>query len=132
MNLFDYINRMKFLTIPFLIFSTICWGQGIFTSPLTQHRPSLSTTEFEEVNRKISFDSDTITIVTETVEGKEIETFYIQEKRMLDETLTYFCLTRDKRKVTIAVPYQEEIEIIDLYKKNSETGEDMHIRFHIN
>ncbi|SDL72133.1 hypothetical protein SAMN04488034_10919 [Salinimicrobium catena] len=117
--------------IPFFFLSTLTWGQETYTSPLTQYWPTLFTTEFKEVNRKIFFDPNSITIISETAEGKEIEIFHIQEVKIIEDTFTYFCLTKNKRKVTIAVPQQERVEIIDLYRLSLESGEEVQFRFHV-
>lgn len=103
----------------------------IFHSPLTQTSPEDFPFQFEEIERVLFFDGHSITITTATSEGKDFESFNIQEISSLEQGLVFFCLSGNEEKTTIIIPHQKKIEIIDLYRRSPETGEEVHVRFHV-
>lgn len=103
----------------------------IFHSPLTQTSPEDFPSQFEEIERVLFFDGHSITITTATSEGKDFESFNIQEISSLEQGLVFFCLSGNEEKTTIIIPHQKKIEIIDLYRRSPETGEEVHVRFHV-
>lgn len=112
---------------PFFIF-----GQEVYYSPFTETFPNIYRSEFEKINRRIVFESNDITIVTETQYGKDIEILNIQETRYIDDRLILLCQNRSKRKITIALPEEnEELLYIDYYYRSSATDEKIQIRFHV-
>lgn len=102
-----------------------------FHSPLTQISPEVFPSSFEEVERILYFDGHSIIITTVTSEGKEFESFDIQEISSLEQGLVFFCLSGNEEKITIVIPHQEKIEIIDLYRRSHKTGEQVQVRFHV-
>lgn len=103
----------------------------IFHSPLTQTSPEQYPSKIEEIDRTIYFNSSSIIIATVTTEGKDFETYDIQEISSLEQGLVFYCLSVKKEKITILLPHQEKIEIIDLYRRSQETKEEVHVRFHV-
>ncbi|WP_424494117.1 hypothetical protein [Salinimicrobium sp. GXAS 041] len=123
---------MKKVIFLLLLFTLPAGAQElIFQSPLTQTSPEVFPSQFEEIDRILYFDSHSITITTVTSEGKEFESFDIQEISSLEQGLFFFCLTGNEEKITIIIPHQEKIEIIDLYRRSPETGEELCVRFHV-
>ena len=96
-----------------------------------QTSPEEFPSQFDEINRILYFDSHSITITTVTSEGKEFESFEIQKISSLEQGLVFFCLSGNEEKIAIFIPHQEKIEIIDLYRRSPETGEEVHVRFHV-
>ena len=78
---------MKILVL-FLLLSNLTWGQVTYTSPLTQHWPTLFTTEFEEVDRPIWFYPDEVVLITGTKEGKEIQTLLVKDVDYSEQEMT--------------------------------------------
>ena len=121
---------MKIL-IFFLLLSNLSWGQVTYTSPLTQHWPTLFTTEFEEVERSIWFYPDEVVIVTGTKQGKEIQTLLVEDVEYSDQGMRLDCISKDSTAITVVVPYQKRVEIIDIYKPSPKTGEIVQVRLHV-
>lgn len=124
------MRRSVHFIILFLLSMTV-YGQITYTSPITQTSPNLFETKFEDIHRTLYFEIKTITIVTEKPEGKVIETFVIQDFQKVEEDLIFFCLTRTNENITVVIPPQEKVEIIDLYRRSPETGGDVQVRFHV-
>lgn len=124
---------MRSLILFLLVFSATIkiYGQITYTSPITQTWPNLFETNFEDIKRTLYFEIKLITIVTETSEGKVIERLEIQDFQKVQESLLFFCLTPAEEKVTVVMPPQEKVEIIDLYRRSPKTGEEMQVRFHV-
>ena len=88
--------------------------------------------EFEQINRRIVFEPNAVTIVTETPKGKDIEILNIQETQVLDDRLTLICENRSKRKITIVFPKErEDFLYIDYYYRSPTTNEEIQIRLHV-
>lgn len=104
----------------------------IFYSPLTQTSPEIFPSQFKDLDRILYFDSHSITITTVTSEGKEFESFDIQKIASVEHGLAFFCFSAKKEKITIIIPHQEKVEIIDLYRRSPETGKEVQVRFHVN
>ena len=123
---------MKKVLILLLLFTVPAGAQElVFHSPLTQISPEAFPSIFEDIDRAIYFNSKSIIIATVTPEGKEFESFNIQEISSLEYGLVFFCLSRKGKRVTVIIPHQEKTEIIDLYRSSLETGEEVHVRFHV-
>lgn len=120
-----YIS-LVFLLLPFLS----CW-QIVYTSPFTHTYPNIFTSSIEDVNRNITFEPNTITIATETAQGKEIEILTVREVLHYEGKVSMFCTTRNNRHVTIALPEQERVEIIDYFSQDPKTKEDYQLRFYV-
>tara|TARA_Y100000588_G_C13817142_1_gene737753 strand:- start:143 stop:562 length:420 start_codon:yes stop_codon:yes gene_type:complete len=116
-----------FIFIPFYLF-----GQEVYYSPFTETYPNIYRSEFEKINRRIVFEPNDVTIVTETQRGKDIEVLNIQETRYIDDRLILLCQNRSNRKITIALPEEnEELLYIDYYYRSPTTNEKIQIRFHV-
>lgn len=116
-----------FLFIPFNFF-----GQEVFYSFLTETYPNIYKSEFKWVDRRIVFEPNDITIVTETNQGKDIEVLNIQGTQVVDDRLTLICKNRSKHRITIMFPEeQEEFLYIDYYYRCPVTNEEIQIRFHV-
>lgn len=123
---------MKKLLFLLFLFTLPAGAQELlFHSPLTQTSPEQFPSKIEQIDRTIFFNSSSITISTVTAEGKDFETFDIQEIFSLEQGLVFFCLSGNEEKITINIPHQEKVEIIDLYRRSPETGEEMQVRFHV-
>lgn len=107
-------------------------GQEVFYSPFTQTFPTIFKSEIEDINRKIYFEPNTITIATDTKEGKEIEVLVIQATNTVNGNLVFLCQNKSKQKITIAIPEeQKQVEVIDYYYRSSKTNEEIQLRFHV-
>ena len=123
---------MKILCLIFLIAPFYLLGQQVYFSPYTQSFPTGLASEIEDINRRITFEPNTITIATETEQGKEIEVLSIEATDYVNENIVFLCQDRSKRKITIAVPEQQEkVEIIDYYYRSPKTNEEVQLRFHV-
>ncbi|TDN85240.1 hypothetical protein DET49_11737 [Salegentibacter sp. 24] len=113
-----------FIFIPFYIF-----GQEVYFSPFTETYPNIYRSEFEKINRRIIFEPNEVTIVTETQRGKDIEVLNIKEIRFVDNRLILQCQNRSKSKVTIILPKkQEQLFYIDYYYRSPTTNEEIQLR----
>lgn len=116
-----------FLFIPFNFF-----GQEIYYSFLTETYPNIYRSDFKRVDRRIVFEPNDVTIVTETNQGKDIEVLNFQETRIVDNRLRLICTNRSKRKITIVFPKeQEEFLYIDYYYRSLTTNEEIQLRLHV-
>ena len=104
-----------------------------FTSPYTQIWPNIFHTEIEEINRTLTIEPGAITLATQTKNGKIFEKYIIQEIRITESD------TRLLRKngagtflVTVIIPHQQKIEIIDIYRPSLKSKEMEHIRLWVN
>ncbi|MFV8839162.1 hypothetical protein [Salinimicrobium soli] len=108
-------------------------AQAIFTSPITQEYPTIFTTDFKDINRNLFIEPETITLTTDTEDGKIIDVFDVIEIKDEGGLLKFLCVTRTGEKlVTVIIPVQEKIEIIDIYRPSSVTGEVEQIRLWVN
>ena len=121
----------KLILLLVLLFPLLASGQIVFHSPYTQTWPTIFTSEIEEVNRRISFEPNTITIATETENGKDIEVLTVQNVVQYEGKVSIFCTTRNNQNVTIALPEQERVEIIDYYSQDPKTKEEYQLRFYV-
>ena len=124
---------MKTLCLIFLFIPFYLLGQEeVYYSPLTETYPNIYRSEFKLVDRRIVFEPNDVTIVTETQRGKDIEVLNIQETQVLEDRLTLICENRSKRKITIVFPKeQEEFLYIDYYYRSPSTNEEIQIRLHV-
>jgi len=123
---------MKTLCLIFLFIPFYLLGQEVYYSPLTETYPNIYRSEFKLVDRRIVFEPNDVTIVTETNQGKDIEVLNIQENQVLEDRLTLICETRSKRKITIVFPKeQEEFLYLDYYYRSPTTNEEVQIRIHL-
>lgn len=124
---------MRNLLFPiFLFVSLTASGQQVFYSPFTHTYPTIFTSKIEDVNRRITLEPNTITIATETEEGKEIEILAIQATEIINGNFVFLCQNRSKQKITIAIPEgQEQIEIIDYFFRSPKTNEEIQLRFYV-
>ncbi|MFD1079915.1 hypothetical protein, partial [Longispora fulva] len=64
----------------FLMMLSVDGGaQAIFTSPITQEYPTIFTTDFKDINRNLFIEPETITLTTDTEDGKIIDVFDVIE-----------------------------------------------------
>ena len=123
---------MKTLCLIFIFIPFFLLGQEVYYSPLTETYPNIYRSEFKWVDRKIVFEPNDVTIVTETQQGKDIEILNIQETRYMDDRLILLCQNRSKRKVTIILPEEhEQFFYIDYYYRSPTTNEEIQIRLHL-
>ncbi|SKB53992.1 hypothetical protein SAMN05660903_01266 [Salegentibacter salinarum] len=123
---------MKTLCLVFIFIPCFLIGQEVYNSTFTETYPNIFRSQFEKINRRIVFEPNDVTIVTETKEGKDIEVLNIQETRYIDDRLILLCQNRSKRKITIALPAEhEELLYIDYYYRSLTTNEEVQIRFHV-
>ncbi len=123
---------MKTLCLIFIFIPFYLFGQDVYYSPFTETFPNIFRSEFEKINRRIVFEPNEVTIVTETKKGKDIEVLNIQEIRNVDDKLILLCQNRSKRKVTISLPEeQEQLFYIDYYYRSPTTNEEIQIRLHL-
>jgi hypothetical protein len=107
------------------------YPQAVYTSYFTESFPTIFRSHIEEVNRQITFDPNSVTIATEMNQGKEIEVLTVQKVSYTDGLLQILCTTRNNRQVTIVLPEQEKVEIIDYYARDPKTKEEYQLRFHV-
>ena len=123
---------MKTLCLIFLFIPFNFFGQEVYYSFLTETYPNIYRSEFKLVDRRIVFEPNDVTIVTETNQGKDIEVLNIQETQVLEDRLTLICENRSNRKITIVFPKeQEEFLYIDYYYRSPTTNEEIQIRLHV-
>ena len=79
---------MKTLCLIFLFIPFNFFGQEVYYSFLTETYPNIYRSEFKWVDRRIVFEPNDVTIVTETNQGKDIEVLKIQETQLLEDRLT--------------------------------------------
>ncbi len=121
------------LLILIFILPNLSWGQTIFTSSYTQHWPTIFNTEFEKINRTIAIDEEKIMIITETKEGKDIETLKIKSVEEVGRNFQFHCaFMNGTQSITVIIPRQERVGTIDIYKPSPETGEEIQIRLLVN
>jgi hypothetical protein len=123
---------MKTLCLIFLLIPSSFLGQEVYYSPITETFPNIFESEFKKINRRIVFEANEVTIVTETKQGKDIEVLNIQEIQIVDDKLVLLCLNRSKQKITISIPEErEQLMFIDYYYRSLKTGEEIQLRFHV-
>lgn len=123
---------MRELALLFCIFFTgKVFSQITYTSYFTQSFPTTFTTEIQNIDRRITFESQTISITTEIKGGKEIEMLNVEGHDIQEGTLIFFCKNRSKQNVTIAIPRQEKVEVIDYYYRSPKKKEEVQLRFHV-
>ena len=126
---------MKVSVFLIILFCTtaICRGQVSFTSTYTQTWPTLFTTEVDEVERSIWIDAYEIIIITGTPNGKDIEKLEIKRYEEGESADTFYCTSQSsKEPVTVVIPAEEKIRVIDLYRISPKTREEIQIRLHVN
>lgn len=123
---------MKIIVVVFLILNSFMLGaQEVYKSSITQTWPSIFKSDYQEINRTISFEENAIIIGTEVSRGKEFEILYIREVVVDDGNLVYKCMTANNNSVTIAIPAKGMVHKIDLYRKSPKSGEEIQMRFHV-
>ncbi|WP_282017755.1 hypothetical protein [Salegentibacter mishustinae] len=123
---------MKTLCFILLLVPSYFLGQEAYHSSLTETYPNIYRSEFKWVDRRIVFEPNDVTIVTETKQGKDFEVLNIQETQLVDDRLILICKNRSKRKITIVFPKgQEEFLYIDYYYRSLTTNEEIQVRLHI-
>ena len=115
----------------FISFHFAAAGQIVYSSPFTHTYPTIFSSKIEKVNRRISFEPNTVTITTDTEQGKEIEILTVQEVVHYEGKVSIFCTTRNNQHVTISLPVQERVEIIDYYSEDPKTKEEYQLRFYV-
>lgn len=84
-----------------LVFSSSAWSQETYTSPFTQ---DVDTGIIEDISRSITIRGEEITIITETSEGKDIQSLMIKGKETTKAGNTvYFCTSKGGHHKTIAI-----------------------------
>ena len=122
----------RFIIISFLLFTGVASGQSIFYSFFTRTYPTIFTSKIENIERRITFEPNTITIATQTELGKEIETLIIQATDYTDDKIVILCRNRSNQKITIVIPdHQETIRLIDYFYHSSKTNEETQLRFYV-
>ena len=123
---------MKILCLIFLFIPFNFFGQEVYYSFLTETYPNIYRSDLKRVDRRIVFEPNDVTIVTETNQGKDIEVLNVQETRIVDNRLRLICTNRNKRKITIVFPKeQEEFLYLDYYYRSPTTNEEVQIRIHL-
>ncbi|GHA33654.1 hypothetical protein GCM10007103_14010 [Salinimicrobium marinum] len=124
---------MKGYLIILLFFSSLSTasGQISFTSPVTQYWPNLFTTDFKEIDRSIWIGNEEISIISESLQGKEVEVYKIHSLENEEQKIIFHCTSRSGSPVTFVVPYRDSFSTIDLYRISVKTGEEVQIRFHL-
>ena len=123
---------MKTLCVLLILTPFFLFGQEIYYSPLTETYPNIYRSEFKWVDRRIVFEPNDVTIVTETNQGKDIEFLNIQETQVVGDRLTLICENRSKRKITIVFPKEhEDFLYLDYYYRSPTTNEKIQIRLHV-
>jgi hypothetical protein len=104
-------------------------AQTVFTSPITQYYPDSIPTKFEDVNRSLEIGSETISLMTIRDDGKLFETYSIIERKEGPQDVRFLCSSRNGEDlVTVIIPIQEKIEIIELYRRSDATGKVEQLR----
>ncbi len=113
----------------------ICSAQGqvfTYTSPLTQFWPANNYTDIEYVDRTLSIEPETITLATQTPTGQIIEVYTILEVKENNDDIRFLCSNKaDTFLITVIIPHQQKIEIVDIYRPSPTTGETEQIRLWI-
>ena len=114
-----------------LILSVNSYGQEVYTSPLTQHFPSL---EIESITRVIEFTPETISISSETPRGKDVQIFKILQKeiRNIDPVgeIVYTCSSLDGKFTTyLILPNVNATEFIDAIQPAQLSQPEKYSRF---
>lgn len=100
------IPSTKFLYFSFLIFATtFSWSQETFTSPFTQ---SMDDGTIEAVNRKIVIASELLTIISDTPEGKDIQSLEIVKQENNEFGRIFYCTSKDGQFKSIAELVQND------------------------
>ncbi|MCC8361005.1 hypothetical protein [Salinimicrobium sediminilitoris] len=123
---------MRFLLKMLLLFwMGPLYSQAVYSSYYTESFPTIFRSQINKVNRQITFDPNAVTIATEVKGGKEIQVLTVQEVNYNEGVVQIFCTNRNDQKVTIVLPEQEKVEIIDYYALHPKTGEEYQLRFHV-
>jgi hypothetical protein len=124
-----YLQIVKyFLLCLFLLVSSFTWSQTTYTSPFTQSFPSGL---IEEITRSITISDEEITIITDTSEGKDIQSLIIQTRLKNDEGDPIFvCTSKDGRVLTTALLQTNDPPSLDLIQSDPDDPEtQLHYRF---
>lgn len=123
---------MKTLCLIFLFIPFNFFGQEVYYSFLTETYPNIYRSGFKWVDRRIVFEPNDVTIVTETNQGKNIEVLNVQKAQVVDDRLILICENRNKRKITIVFPKEhEDFLYIDYYYHSLTTNEEIQLRLHV-
>lgn len=116
----------------FLFTSFYLFGQEVYYSPFTETYPNIFESEFFKINRRIVFEPNEVTIVTETKQGKDIEVLNIQEIEIIGDKIVLLCQNKSKQKITISIPEeQDQLMFIDYYYRPPKKNEEIQLRFHV-
>ncbi|MDT0647771.1 hypothetical protein RM545_13810 [Zunongwangia sp. F260] len=113
------------------LFAENLFSQTVFNSYFTESYPSIFTSQTDNINRRITFGSNLITIATKIEGGKEIEVLTVQEVRSREGTLTFICTSSNGRKVTIDLPEQEQVNKINYYTREPGMKEEYQLTFYV-
>ena len=104
------------------------WGQTTYTSPFTQVFPSGL---IEEISRSITITEKEILIISDTPEGKDIQSLLIQQKELNEDNLPeYFCTSQDGLFTTVVVLNLNDPPYLEVFQPLLNEPEMVrHIRF---
>ncbi|WP_156879182.1 hypothetical protein [Salinimicrobium xinjiangense] len=111
-----------------MVLSSFMWSQTTYTSPYTQHFPSGL---IEDINRKIIVSDQEITIISDTPEGKDIQSLIIQSRlKNEDGDPIFVCTSKDGRVLTTALLQTNDPPSLDLIQSDPNDPEvQLHYRF---
>ncbi|MEG9326557.1 hypothetical protein V6B16_01290 [Salinimicrobium catena] len=128
--IFSIFSRMKLLF--FLVFTPL-WltaQESIsYSSPLTEYISE--NTVFEEIDRTITIQDSTITILSRDKGTTDIQTWKVIEKVKQDSDFLFRCLSKDMQYPVffMVYDYESKVERIEVFHHPSE--DKGLIRFHI-
>ena len=108
------------------------YGQEVYTSPLTQHFPSL---EMESIIRVIEFTPETINISSQTPRGEDVQILKILQKEFrnidpIGETIVFTCTSLDGKFTTYFILSNvRATEFIDAIQPAQLSQPERHLRF---
>lgn len=106
--------------------------QNIYTSSFTQTWPTIFNTKIEENTRSIFFEANSITLISETITGKEVEIFYIQKIDEANGVIEFSCITKDKQRIRLVFTgHPGNVKFIDIFRFSLKTGEEEQMRLHL-
>lgn len=131
LNTYHYMGKIKPWGVFFwVVFFLPLHGIGqIYTSPITQYFPGSIPTKFEDVSRSLEIGPENITLTTITNNGKLFESYRILEIKDGPQDVRFLCTSRNRESlVTVIIPSQKKIEVIDIYRRSEVTGKVEQLR----
>lgn len=123
---------MRFLFLLLFFISSVGYSQTIFLSPYTESWPDVFRSRIDEIDRSISIGHSEIVIITDTQEGKRVETLLVESMKENNLTVVFRTRTKeDGKPAMVIVPTKNKIRIIDIFKPSPKTGEEEHLRFYV-